>query len=143
MYPRAIGLRGVGFGGRIAAASCVIYFGLVFSARAIDRVPPVSTTVLEAKASASRFLPDDSRKAKHFPAARRISRRATLRPTDLSGDSRCRESGSAPLLFVVDLVVFNSRTVTTIGRPVRPVQSSYCLQEQIRERAPPILENPI
>ena len=147
MYPRAIGLRGVGFGGRIAAAACIIYFGLVSPAAAANRVPPVSATVLQAKGSASRFLPDDSRnapqKAKHFPAARRISRRAAVRSIDLSSDRRCRESGSTPLLSVVDLVAFNSRTATTISRPIRPVQSSYCLQEHIRESARPISENKI
>ena len=146
MHPRAIGRRGIGLGGRVAAAACIIYFGLVFQATAANRIALVRGSAIDSMGISSRLSPNNTprsrQKTKHFPTARRISGRPTMRRIDLSVDDRSRNQNTLQFC-IVDLDAVTLR-VPEVTRTLRiRLRSFYCLQEHIRERAPPILENQI
>jgi hypothetical protein len=146
MHPRAISRRGIGFGGRVAAAACIIYLGLVFPAMAANRIAPVRVSAIDSARPSSQLLRKDTRgsrqKTKHFPAARRISRRSIVRRTDLSVDDRSRNQTTLQFC-IVDLDAVTLRVPEVTRRLRIRLRSFYCLQEHIRERAPPISENQI
>lgn len=147
MHPRAIRRRGSGFSGRVAAAALIIYLGLVLPAAAANRSTQVRVLAIRSIGTSSQLARSDTprswQRTKHFSAARRLSWRSMMRRMDLSSDGESRKNQRPPSLLVADLAGLISRSAMIDDCLIRPVRSFYCLQEHIRERAPPILENPI
>jgi hypothetical protein len=147
MHLRAIGRRGIGLGGRVAAVACIIYLGLGRPGTATNQTAPRYVSAIDSTERSSQLSGNDTqgpgRKVKHFPAARRISRRSIMRRIDLNDDGGSRRNQTTPTIVIVDLDWQIRRSGTMIATLVRPMPSFYCLLEQIRERARPISENQI
>ncbi len=144
MSSKAMGWRGIEFGGRLAVTACVIYIGSIVSALA-DQPSAGSGTVTGLSGNAPRFWQSGSQSP--WQNDNDSSNETTDiddadgNVDDLSFDDSSREDQSTPQLLIVDLgpVAVGASTIIRASAP--PINCFYFLHEHIRERAPPSLRS--
>ena len=141
MRPSAIRLRGIGLGGRLVAAACLIYTGWIVPA-AVNANMATPDGVIRASTSDYRLKADGAQQPwqsdGEFPDTTTDIDQPDEALSGLVGDNDKQDNAH---VFVVDLEAITLRLPEIVRTRRISFRCSYHLHEHIHERAPPNLKS--